>query len=171
MRNLISRFGSGLAAAALTFGLPLSAQADNHEGMDVPKISPTKVLEGLENPWDMAFLADGTMFFTEKCKGLSVRTTDGTVNALYGMEGITGYADSGSDLFCEGQAGMLGVVADRHFDKNRILYVYSTSNKYHGDGCQTNFDKCDGNIVMRFKVSDDLTSVSDRTDIVTDIQY
>ena len=34
----------------------------------------------------MAFLPDGTMFYTEKCKGLSVRTTDGTVHALYGMK-------------------------------------------------------------------------------------
>ena len=27
----------------------------------------TLVLDGLENPWDMAFLDDGTMFYTEKC--------------------------------------------------------------------------------------------------------
>ena len=137
--------------------------------MDVPKITPNKVLEGLENPWDMAFLPDGTMFFTEKCKGLSVRTTDGTVNALYGMKDSSGYADSADDLFCEGQAGMLGVVADRNFAQNRTIAVYSTSSKYFGDGCETNFGKCDGNIVMTFTVSDDLTSVSDRTDIVTDI--
>ncbi|MEO9572959.1 MAG: PQQ-dependent sugar dehydrogenase [Roseobacter sp.] len=161
----------GAMASAMVFGLSLAAQADGHEGMDVPKITPTVVIEGLENPWDMAFLPDGTMFFTEKCKGLSVRTTDGNVHALYGMKDSTGYSDSGDDLFCEGQAGMLGVVADRDFSENRTIAVYSTSNKYHGDGCKTNFEKCDGNIVMTFKVSDDLTSVSDRTDIVTDIQY
>jgi aldose sugar dehydrogenase len=171
MRTIKSRVVTGLTTVAVTIGLPLAAQADNHQGMDVPKISHSVVLDGLENPWDMAFLPDGTMFFTEKCKGLSVRTTDGTVHALYGMKDTTGYADSGSDLFCEGQAGMLGVVADRHFNKNRILYVYSSSTKYHGDGCKTNFEKCDGNIVMRFKVGDDMISVSDRADIVTDIQY
>lgn len=171
MRTIKSRVLTGLTTVAVTLGLPLAVHADNHQGMDVPKIAHSVVLDGLENPWDMALLPDGTMFFTEKCKGLSVRTTDGTVHALYGMKDTTGYADSGSDLFCEGQAGMLGVVADRHFDKNRILYVYSSSTKYHGDGCKTNFEKCDGNIVMRFTVGDDLTSVSDRTDIVTDIQY
>jgi hypothetical protein len=26
-----------------------------------------------ESPWDMAFLPDGTMFFSEKCKGLDIR--------------------------------------------------------------------------------------------------
>ena len=128
-------------------------------------------MTGLENPWDMAFLADGSMFYTEKCKGLSVRSSSGDVTALYGIKGSSGYGDSGDDLFCDGQAGILGVVADANFDENRSLYVYSSSTKYYGDGCKTNFDKCDGNIVMKFTVSDDLKSVSDRTDIVTDIQY
>lgn len=172
MKKISSGLFSGIMASAMVFGMSLAAQADNHEGaMDVPSIKSEVVLKGLESPWDMAFLPDGTMFYTEKCKGLSVRATDGTVTALYGMKDSKGFADSGSDLFCEAQAGMLGVVADRHFAKNRILYVYSSSTKYRGDGCKTNFEKCDGNIVMRFKVSDDLKSVSDRTDIVTDIQY
>lgn len=171
MRITGYKLSTAIAVSAVVLGSAMSAGADNHKGMDVPEIEATELLTGLENPWDMAFLSDGTMFFTEKCKGLSVRKTDGTVKALYGMKDTKGYADSGSDLFCEGQAGMLGVVADRHFDKNRTLYVYSTSNKYHGSGCKTNFEKCDGNIVMKFKVSKDLASVSDRTDIVKDIQY
>ncbi len=172
MKKISGSLLSGVMASALIFGVSLAAQADGHEGaMDVPKIKAEVVLQGLENPWDMAFLPDGTMFFTEKCKGLSVRTADGTVNALYGVKGSSGFADVGDDLFCEAQAGVLGVVPDRHFAKNRILYLYSSSMKYRGDGCKTNFEKCDGNIVMRFKVSDDLKSVSDRTDIVTDIQY
>jgi len=171
MKLLTHRISSGITVSALLLGLPLAALADGHQGMDVPKITPTKVLEGLENPWDMAFLPDGTMFYTEKCKGLSVRTPDGTVNALYGMKDSSGYAGSADDLFCEGQAGMLGVVADRNFAQNRTIAVYSSSSKYFGEGCETNFGKCDGNIVMTFTVSDDFTSVSDRTDIVTDIQY
>lgn len=172
MKKISSGWLSGVMASAMVFGVSSAAQADGHEGaMDVPMIKAEVVLQGLENPWDMAFLPDGTMFFTEKCKGLSVRTADGTVNALYGVKGSSGYADVGDDLFCEAQAGVLGVVADRHFAKNRILYLYSSSMKYRGDGCKTNFEKCDGNIVMRFKVSDDLKSVTDRTDIVTDIQY
>jgi len=153
------------------FGLSSNAYADEHEGMNIPTIKSSVFMSGLENPWDMAFLPDGTMFFTEKCKGLSVRTKTGSVNALYGMKGSKDYADSGSDLFCEGQAGMLGVVADINFAKNRTLYVYSTSSKYHGSGCKTNFEKCNGNIVMKFNVGNDLKSVSNRTDIVTDIQY
>ena len=169
----LGRILSTVTACAVTLGLAVNGYAHEHKsnGMDVPEIKSSVVMSGLENPWDMAFLPDGTMFYTEKCKGLSVRSASGNITALYGMKGSEGYKDSGSDLFCEGQAGMLGVVADINFAKNRTLYVYSTSSKYYGSGCKTNFEKCNGNIVMRFKVSDDLMSVSDRTDIVTDIQY
>ena len=169
--NSLAKFCTTVMAIAVMTGLSSHAYADGHEGMDVPTIKSSEFMTGLENPWDMAFLPDGTMFFTEKCKGLSVRTKDGTVHALYGMKDSKGYRHSASDLFCDGQAGMLGVVADINFAKNRTLYVYSSSTKYHGSGCKTNFEKCDGNIVMRFKVSTDLKGVSDRTDIVTDIQY
>jgi glucose/arabinose dehydrogenase len=127
--NTLVKFFSTVVAAAVMVGLSSNAYADKHEGMDIPTIKSSAIMSGLENPWDMAFLPDGTMFFTEKCKGLSVRTKDGSVNALYGMKGSSGYRDSGSDLFCEGQAGMLGVVADIHFAKNRTLYVYSSSTK------------------------------------------
>ena len=140
-------------------------------GMDVPNIKAKQVMSGLENPWDMAFTSGGDMFYTEKCKGLSVRLKNGKTHAVYGMSGSKGYASAGKDLFCEGQAGMLGVELDRDFNKNRTLYLYSTSKKYHGSGCKTNFEKCDGNIVMKFKVAKSLKKVSNRTDIVKDIQY
>ena len=169
--NLCGKFFKAAVAVAVMSGLSSPAFAGGHGGMNVPTIKSAVFMSGLENPWDMAFLPDGTMFFTEKCKGLSVRTNSGKVNALYGIKGSMGYADSGEDLFCDGQAGILGVVADMNFDKNRRLYVYSASTKYRGSGCKTNFEKCDGNIVMRFEVSADLMSVSNRTDIVTDIQY
>ena len=173
MNSIVKNLTTVSISTVMLFGLVAKVQADDHgsKGMDVPAIETSEVLSGLESPWDMAFLPDGTMFYTEKCKGLSVRTNSGDVNALYGMKESKGYSDSGNDLFCDGQAGMLGVVPDVHFAENRTLYVYSTSTKYHGDGCKTNFEKCDGNIVMKFKVSDDLKTVSNRTDIVTDIQY
>lgn len=124
-------------------------------------LAHTKVLEGLENPWDMAFLDDGTMFFTEKCKGLSVRMPSGDVNALLGMGGSEGYASTADDLFCEGQAGMMGVAVDPNFAQNRRIYVYSTSK----------LSNPHTNRLMRLVVNDDFTSVSGRTDIVDDVPY
>lgn len=167
MKQLIRKSLITSTMSALVLGASIAFGA----GMDVPTIKVTTVLEGLESPWDMNVHSDGTMFFTEKCKGLSVRSPDGKVSKIYGMKGSSGYASTGADLFCEGQAGMMGVAADRHFDQNRRLYVASTSNKYHGDGCNTNFERCDGNIVMRLTLSEDLKKVVDRIDIVKDIQY
>ncbi len=102
--NSIGKCFTAVTAFAVMFGLSAYAHADGHEGMNVPTIKSSAVMTGLENPWDMAFLPDGTMFFTERCKGLSVRTKDGNVNALYGMKGTNGYNDSGDDLFCEGHS-------------------------------------------------------------------
>ncbi|MEM6482216.1 MAG: PQQ-dependent sugar dehydrogenase [Pseudomonadota bacterium] len=126
-----------------------------------PSLSSEVVLDGLESPWDMAFLEDGTMFYTEKCDGLSVRMPGGEVNALLGMSESEGYNSVAEDLFCEGQAGMMGVAIDPDFAENRRIYVYSTSNMVTPHT----------NRLMRLEVSDDFTSVSDRTDIVEDVPY
>jgi glucose/arabinose dehydrogenase len=143
----------------------------NHKG--VPNIGSMIIMSGLENPWDLAFTKDGkAMFYTEKSKGLSVKV-GGSVHALYGIKGSTGYADTGEDLFTYGgQEGMLGVVLDNNFKKNRTLYLYSASSKYMGAGCKKdNYASCHGNIVMKFTVAKDFKSVSNRVDIVKDIQF
>ena len=62
--------------ASVASALFVSGSAALAQGMDVPMIKVTPVLEGLENPWDMTVRSDGTMFFTEKCKGLSMRSPD-----------------------------------------------------------------------------------------------
>ena len=151
------RFLPCILIASVSFSGMAAAEAAS----DVPVLTPTVVLSKLENPWDMAFLPDGTMFFTEKCKGLSVRKADGKVSALLGMKGSKDYADTADDLFCEGQAGMQGVAVDPDFAKNRTIYVYSTSS----------MTAPGTNRVLRLKVSDDSAKVSDRTDIVADIAY
>lgn len=126
-----------------------------------PTLSANTVLTKLESPWDMAFLPDGTMFFTEKCKGLSVRQPSGAVHRLLGMKGTQGYATIASDLFCDGQAGMNGVAVDPEFAQNRHVYVYSTSS----------MGSPSTNRVLRFTLAPDGTSLSGRKDIVADIPY
>jgi glucose/arabinose dehydrogenase len=154
--SVLSLTGSLLAATAFVSS-PVTAQT----GMNTTNLVSEVVLEGLDNPWDMAFLDDGTMLFTEKCKGLSVRMPDGTVNKLYGVGATEGYASNGSDLFCEGQAGMMGVAFDPDFANNRRIYVYSTSNMVTPHT----------NRLMRFTLNADFTGVADRTDIVADVPY
>ena len=126
-----------------------------------PVLSTEEVVTKLELPWDMAFLPDGTMFFTEKCRGLSVRLPSGTINKVHGIGGTTGYASSSADLFCDGQAGMMGVAIDPDFNANRFVYVYSSSN----------LNNTMVNRVMRFRIDASFRTVSERTDIVPDIGY
>jgi glucose/arabinose dehydrogenase len=145
------------ALATVIGASPALAQS----GMNTTSLQHEVVLDGLDSPWDMAFLDDGTMLFTEKCDGLSVRMPNGTVNALLGMSGSEGYASTAEDLVCEGQAGMMGVAIDPDFSDNRRIYVYSTSEK---SDPRTNR-------LMRLVVNEDFTDVSERTDIVDDVPY
>lgn len=154
---------AALAASAVVLGAPAFAQS----GANTSSLEHSVVLSDLNQPWDMAFLEDGTMFFTEQCDGLSVMMPSGEVNALLGMgrpggEG-TGemYASSAEDLFCEGQAGMMGVAVDPNFEENRRIYVYSTSN----------MSDPHTNRLIRLEVNEDFTDVSGRTDIVDDVPY
>ncbi len=146
-----------LVAGAVLCASPVIAQT----GANTTSLQHTVVLSDLDNPWDMALLDDGTMFFTEKCLGLSVLMPSGEVNKLLGMGGTEGYASTADDLFCEGQAGMMGVAVDPNFAENRRIYVYSTSN----------MSDPHTNRLMRLVVNDDFTGVSDRTDIVDDVPY
>ena len=145
--------GTGVLASCASGPQPMQGQA--------PSLSSTTVMSKLNNPWDMAFLPDGTMFYTEKCKGLSVRTPSGAVTRLLGIKDSTGYATTANDLFCDGQAGLSGVAVDSSFASNRYVYVYSASS----------MGSPSTNRVVRFTVSADGTQLSDRRDIVTDIPY
>jgi hypothetical protein len=148
---------TGLILAAATLSAPVLAQGQAAG----PSLTSTTVVSGRENTWDMAFLPDGTMFFTEKCRGLSVRLPSGTINQLLGMKDIQGYRDTAADLFCSGQAGMSGVAVDPDFASNRFIYVFSASS----------LTAPGSNRVLRMTVNADLTQVSNRTDIVADIPY
>lgn len=127
--------------------------------MDTPTLTRTVVMSGLSNPWDIAFAADGAMFFTERCAGLSVRRTDGTRTRLFGTAGSALVA---ADLFCAGQSGMNGVALDPDFATNRRVYVYMSSNATTSPRT---------NRVVRVQLDAGYTTASDRTDIVTGIAF
>lgn len=138
---LVATFGTGNAFAAL------------------PKlIQKNDFMQGLTNPWDLAFMQDGTMFFTEKCRGLSIRKTDGTVTFIFGANGANTEA---SDMFCEGQSGVHGIALDPNFNTNHFLYLYMASNE---NGIKSNR-------VLKLTLDETLTSVVARKDIIKDIPF
>ena len=147
-------FVLSLGVACAERGTPVVAQAPT----DPPVLARQVLVPSLSNPWDIAFAPDSTMFFTERCGGLSVRRTDGTITRLFG----TGGALAAPDLFCVGQSGMLGVALDPAFATNRRVYVFMASNLVTSPRT---------NRVVRLEVNAGYTSVSARTDIIADIAF
>ena len=112
-------------SAMMSAGIAASGLLVTHAAMGLTV--KAEVFQESENPWDMAFLPNNTMFFTEKCKGLSVRLPSGSVNKLLGVGGSKGYPEVKNDLFCDGQAGVQGVAIDPEFSKNGYVYLFSSS--------------------------------------------
>lgn len=71
------------------------------------------VVEGLQNPWSVAFLPDGRMLITERPGRLRVLGTDGRLS-----EPVAGLPE----VEARGQGGLLDVVLDPAYATNRIIY-------------------------------------------------
>jgi aldose sugar dehydrogenase len=72
------------------------------------------VATGLEHPWGLAFLPDGTMLVTERPGRLRRVATDGTLSApLAGVPGV----------LARGQGGLLDVELSPTFAKDRLVYL------------------------------------------------
>ena len=103
--ELVAAFCAGLVGAA-------SAQA----------LRAVPVVEGLDNPWAVAFLPDGRMLITEKAGYLRIAQSDGRLSAP--LQGLPAVADTG-------QCGLLDVVLDPDFASNqRIFFTFAEP----GDG-------------------------------------
>lgn len=135
-----------------------SPESDNEAQAASPQLNRTVIMRNLKNPWDLAIASDGSIFFTEKCRGLSVRKPNGNVVRLFGTSGSALVAN---DLVCEGQSGMQGVALDPDFASNRQIFVFMSSR----------LSNPKTNRVIRLTVGPDGNSVSGRQDIVTDIAY
>tara|TARA_Y100001970_G_scaffold30260_1_gene37545 strand:+ start:2344 stop:3507 length:1164 start_codon:yes stop_codon:yes gene_type:complete len=72
------------------------------------------VVEGLVNPWAMAFLPSGDMLVTERPGRLRI-VRDGKL-VMSPVEGLP-------DIYVRGQGGLLDVVAHPDFESNRTLYI------------------------------------------------
>jgi glucose/arabinose dehydrogenase len=124
---------------------------------DTPALTRTVLFQATA-PWDIAVAANGAIFFTERCRGLSVRSASGTVTRLFGTSGSSLVAP---DLTCAGQSGVHGVALDPAFATNRTVYVYMLSS----------LTTPRANRVVRMVLDATYTSASNRVDIITDIAF
>ncbi|WP_405547482.1 PQQ-dependent sugar dehydrogenase [Variovorax paradoxus] len=82
-------------------------------GAAMAQIRPETISTGLENPWGVAFLPGGRFVVTERAGRLRLIAADGKIGApIAGLPPIA----------AGGQGGLLDVLADSGFDKNRTLY-------------------------------------------------
>ena len=91
-----------------------AGQTDAPEKKSGVAFDVVTVVEGLQNPWGMAFLPGGKMLLTERPGRLRVLTADGKLSAP-----VTGLppVDAG-----RGQGGLLDVALDPAYAKNSLVY-------------------------------------------------
>lgn len=117
----------------------------------VPTLNKAVIVSNLSNPWDMAFVSDGTMFFTQRGGTLSVRETNGTVRQVTAI----------SEVVANGEGGLMGLALDPDFANNRYIYM----------GLSSNFGGSTDNRVVRWTINSGYTALNNRTDVVTGISY
>jgi aldose sugar dehydrogenase len=99
-------------------GLPVQAQA----------LRPETVASGLQNPWALAFLPDGRFLVSERPGRLRVIAPDGHLAAP-----LTGLPE----IAAGGQGGLLDVLLDSDFARNRSLYFCFSEPAAAGNGNST----------------------------------
>ncbi len=76
-------------------------------------VRPETLASGLQNPWAVAFLPDGRFLVTERSGQLRVVEPDGRISKP--LDGVPGVAAGG-------QGGLLDLLLDADFARNRTLY-------------------------------------------------
>lgn len=105
---LFAAIGLAAASSAPAFAL------DETFATEKVTIRVETVAEGLEHPWGLAFLPDGTMLVTERPGFLRLVTPEGKVGeAIYGVP----------EVDARGQGGLLDVALDPDFEENRLVYL------------------------------------------------
>ncbi len=98
---------------ALSLALPASAQTTSYESESGP-YNVVTVVDGLKDPWSIAFLPGGEMLVTERPGRLRV-----VRNGVLDPEPVAGTPE----VRYEGQGGLLDVVLHPDFESNRLIYL------------------------------------------------
>ncbi len=108
--------GSRLVAVVTTLALlaPASAQAQDVQRSALHNYRVVRVVEGLVNPWSIAFLPGGDMLVTERPGRLRIVRNGALLpNPVAGTPAV----------FARGQGGMLDVAPHPQFAQNRLIYL------------------------------------------------
>lgn len=110
-----------------------------------PELSAAQVISGLDHPWDIDFLPDGTLIVTERPGQLSL-VSNGSKVVL----------ESPADVKEGGEGGLMGLAVDPDYTQNNFIYA-----------C---FNTTSGDIkVARWAVNAAKDGLQDRRNIITGI--
>ncbi len=109
---------TALAAALLSLALTTSAPAQ-----DTGTLAVTPVVEGLDAPWAVDFLPDGSLLVTER-PGRLLRVDGDRRHAVSGV----------GDIAAVGQGGLLDVLVPRDFARTRTLFFTFAKRQARGAG-------------------------------------
>jgi len=132
---------TALATTALSVAAPALAVADVTE-TEQARIEVETVADGLNHPWGLAFLPDGSMLVTERGGNLRHVSAEGEVS-----EPLAGVPE----VDARDQGGLLDVALDPEFAQNRRVYL---SFSEPGEGGNST-------AVARGVLAEDLSGLSD----------
>ena len=102
---MLRKINRWVALAWLAGAISATAQA--------VEVRVERVAAGLQNPWGLAFIGEGRMLVTERAGRMRVVQVDGQLSApLAGLPAVDAV----------GQGGLLDVITDRDFARNRTVY-------------------------------------------------
>ncbi len=104
---------STVALLALLTAIQSASAADIHATRHYD-LRVVTVAEGLEHPWGLAFLPDGTMIVTER---------EGRVRLVAPDEKLSAPLAGLPKVYASGQGGMLDVALDPDFAGNNLVYL------------------------------------------------
>ena len=105
-------------------------------------ISVTAVAEGLDHPWGLAFLPDGSMLITERSGQLRI-----VRNGVLDKTPIKGVPK----VRAAGQGGLLDVITDPDFSTNQTIYLSYSGADGRKAGTEVVSAKLDGNRLVDVK--------------------
>lgn len=97
-------------------------------GPNNPAIQYEQVVDGLKNPWGMAFLPDGDILVTEK---------EGEIRIVREGKLLDQKVEGVPDIYVRGQGGLLDIELHPDFENNRWLYLSYGSDEGAGSGGNT----------------------------------
>lgn len=131
----------GLLAAATA---PRAARADESQDTSAGKLRLETVVSGLDHPWSLAFLPDGTMLVSERRGDLRIVKDGASLSGpLPGLPAIA----------AEGQGGLLDIAPDPAFATSRLVFMSFAEPRTEGVGLS----------VMRGKLAPDASRIEDAT--------